>query len=211
MDNLKQFEANFGQVVPFSMWRHKEIVDFLKKGKFDKFYDLDFPPKENSVYQIHIDSPFDIVINWRRPDEFMKPNYELGTLKCVVFQDSCEPSDIKPGILSNEWFLSALAILAERSELIERLFITNNINQYGVYQLKFCKNGLWRTVTIDDFFPCYPLGQPIFSTAYSNEIWVLLIEKAYAKVHHGYYQLKGGNINEALLDLTGCPSTAYDL
>ncbi|MFO0004464.1 MAG: C2 family cysteine protease, partial [bacterium] len=65
-----------------------------------------------------------MVIHWRRPEDFLKPNYELGTLKHVVFQDSCEPSDIKPGILSNEWFLSALAILAERPELIERLFIT---------------------------------------------------------------------------------------
>ena len=46
---------------------------------------------------------------------------------------------------------------------------------------------------------------------YANEIWVLLIEKAYAKLHGGYYQLRGGFVNEALLDLTGCPSTSYDL
>jgi len=128
-----------------------------------------------------------VVIHWRRPEDFLKPNYELGTLKHVIFQDSCEPSDIKPGILSNEWFLSALAIVAERPEFIERLFITNEINQVGVYKLKICKNGLWQVVTIDDMFPCYPMGQPIFSTAYSNEIWVLLLEKAYAKVHGGYY------------------------
>lgn len=113
--------------------------------------------------------------------------------------------------MANSWFLSALAVLAERSELIERLFITSTINLMGVYQIKICKNGFWSIVTIDDYFPCYPMGHPIFSTAYSNEIWVLLLEKAFAKIHGGYYQLKGGFVVEALLDLTGCPSTSYDL
>lgn len=51
----------------------------------------------------------------------------------------------------------------------------------------------------------------MFSMCHANEIWVLLIEKAYAKFHGGYYQLRGGFVNEALLDLTGCPSTSYDL
>jgi calpain-15 len=83
--------------------------------------------------------------------------------------------------------LSALAVLAEKPELIERLFVTSQINQLGVYQVKICKNGIWQIVTIDDMFPCYPMGAPTFSTAYSNEIWVLLLEKAYAKVHGGYY------------------------
>ena len=53
--------------------------------KFDKFIDLDFPPTDQSIYETHIDSPYDIVMHWRRPEEFLKANYELGTLKHVVF------------------------------------------------------------------------------------------------------------------------------
>lgn len=208
MQKLKNFEV-FANA-PFSLMNTKQIADVIQ-SKFERFYDLDFPPIDHSIYETHIDSPFDVVVHWRRPEDFLRPNYELGTLKCVVFQDSCEPSDIKPGILGNEWFLSALAILAERPELVERLFITSTINPLGCYQVKICKNGMWQNVTIDDLFPCYPMGPPVFSTAYSNEIWVLILEKAYAKVHGGYYQLRGGFVNEALLDLTGCPSTSYDL
>lgn len=73
-----------------------------------------------------------------------------------MFYETVEPNDVKPGVLGNEWFLSALAILAERPALIERLFITKEINEFGIYRVKFCKNGEWVTVTVDDFFPCYP-------------------------------------------------------
>ena len=64
-------------------------------------------------------------------------------------------------------------------------------------------------VTIDDYFPCHPLGQPIFSTAHGTELWVLLLEKAYAKLHGNYYALRGGFSNEGLIDLTGCPTFWY--
>lgn len=125
---LKHFEIYAKE--PFQLMSAEMIGEKIRDSKF---FDLDFPPLESSVYETYIDSPFDIVIHWRRPEEFLKPNYELGTLMCVVFQDSCEPSDLRLGILANEWFLSAVAILAERPELIERLFVTSTINKHGVY------------------------------------------------------------------------------
>lgn len=66
-------------------------------------------------------------------------------------------------------------------------------------------------MTIDDYFPCYPNGGPVFSKCQGNELWVLLLEKAYAKVHGSYLALRGGYTCEALQDLTGCPTTTYDL
>ena len=114
-------------------------------------------------------------------------------------------------MLGNEWFLSALAMLAERPALIERLFLTKEVNSLGVYRVKLCKNGEWTTVTVDDYFPCYPEGDPLFSKCHGNELWALLLEKAFAKIHGNYFLLRGGFVNEALLDLTGCPSISYDL
>ena len=106
--------------------------------------------------------------------------------------------------------MSALASLAERPKLVENLFITKDKNKEGVYRLKFCKNGDWVDVTIDDYFPCNTYSGPLFSRANGNEMWVLLIEKAYAKIHGNYWTLRGGFANEGMIDLTGCPSTNFD-
>ena len=77
-----------------------------------------------------------------------------------MFLEDCEPTDIKPGVLGDEWFLSALAMLAERPALIERLFITRTpgLSDLGVYRLNICKNGEWQVVTVDELIPCYPQG-----------------------------------------------------
>ena len=54
----------------------------------------------------------------------------------------------------------------------------------GIYDLRFCKHGQWTHVRVDDYFPCRPgKGLPVFSQANGPELWVLLLEKAYAKVH----------------------------
>ena len=41
-----------------------------------------------------------------------------------VFHKKIEPSDIKAGPYSYKWILCALATLAERPKLVERLFVT---------------------------------------------------------------------------------------
>ena len=42
-------------------------------------------------------------------------------------------------------------------------------------------------------------------------MWVLLLEKAYAKLHRNYYTLRGGLVSEALADLTGSPISVIHL
>lgn len=140
----------------------------------------------------------------------MKPDPSKGLRAAEVFYEDIEPNDIKQGSLGNCWFMCALGSLAERPKLVENLFLTKTKSKDGLYRIKFCKNGEWVEVTIDDYFPCIPFSGPLFSRAHDNEMWVLLIEKAYAKLHGNYFTLRGGFANEGMIDLTGCPSSTFD-
>jgi len=75
--------------------------------------------------------------------------------------------------------------------------------------MKICKNGEWVEITVDDYFPCFPNGPPMFSKGHGNELWVLLLEKAYAKIHGSYRNIVGGLPHEAMMDLTGCPTATF--
>jgi len=83
--------------------------------------------------------------------------------------------------------------MAERPALVERIFMNKDYNEQGLYKLKICKNGEWIEVTVDDYFPCFPNDGPMFSRSNGNELWVLLLEKAYAKIHGGYKTITGGS------------------
>jgi calpain-15 len=80
-----------------------------------------------------------------------------------------------------------------------------------------CKNGEWQQVTVDDWFPCVQAGgkenlfEPAFSLTKNKELWLMILEKAFAKLNGSYLALRSGYTHEALQDLTGCPTLNYDL
>ena len=63
-------------------------------------------------------------------------------------------------------------------------------------------------VTVDDHIVCYG-DEPIFARSHENEIWVLLLEKVWAKLHGGFYAIQFGNALEAMKALTGAPTNEY--
>jgi len=73
----------------------------------------------------------------------------------------------------------------------------------GIYTFRFNKSGKFRFVHIDDRIPCNSSGNVHYSkNANPNEIWVMLIEKAYAKLHANYESLVSGVIADGIVDLT---------
>ncbi|CDW72805.1 calpain family cysteine protease containing protein [Stylonychia lemnae] len=194
----------------------ENITKQLRSFKLN-FVDPSFTPSELSLYPqelVEVGGPFDKKIQWRRPKDFIQslnPQLLPEQIKPEVFRKQIESRDIREGSLGDSWFLGAIATLAEHPQLLEKLFVNKTYNEEGVYRVRICKNGEWQSVTIDDYFPCFINGGPIFSTTSENELWVLILEKAYAKVHGSYLALRGGYAIEGIQDLTGCPSTQYDL
>lgn len=76
-----------------------------------------------------------------------------------------------------------------------------------MYDLRLCLNGQWQTVRVDDYFPCKFNGDTIYARAHGPELWVLLLEKAFAKACGDYDALRSGWAYEALMNLTGAPTT----
>ena len=65
-------------------------------------------------------------------------------------------------------------------------------------------------IVVDDYFPFDPRPEKdnwLFSRdTTENEIWVQILEKAYAKVFGSYEIIEGGQPYQALCNLTGYPS-----
>jgi hypothetical protein len=77
--------------------------------------------------------------------------------------------------------------------------------EYGMYVLRFFKDSYIIYVIIDDKLPVKRKDKRlIFGRSKDpNELWVPLIEKAYAKLHGSYKSLIGGFVHNGLADLTG--------
>ncbi|KAF0313377.1 Calpain-D [Amphibalanus amphitrite] len=185
----------------------KRIVDFCVQDG-EPFVDDSFPPAARSLYYSGA-APAEQrpTVQWLRPRQIQA---DSSTSRWTVFRRP-QPSHIQQGILGNCWLLSALAVLAEREELVQNVMVTKEFCEQGVYQVRLCKDGQWQTVLIDDLLPCDAKGRLVYSQTKHRQLWVPLIEKAVAKVHGCYEALVSGRAIEGLATLTGAPCDSIPL
>jgi len=126
-----------------------------------------------------------------------------------VFKESVSPNDINQGALGNCYFLSALSSLAEFHQNIENRFETKQINAAGIYLLTFYVNGVLTPVVVDDWIPVTRSKKPAFASTKDEELWVILLEKAWSKLHYTYARTEGGLPSFAVQHLLGTPSESF--
>lgn len=124
-----------------------------------------------------------------------------------------QPGDIAQGALGDCWLLAALATLAERPHLLQNCFKTRSFNPRGKYTLRLydAKAKAWKNITIDDYIPVNANNVPLYTGATSNEMWPLLIEKAFAKMRGGYKALEGGLPLDAMQTITGFSGERFSI
>ena len=98
--------------------------------------------------------------------------------------------------------------MAEFPERVEQMFVTKTINKAGIYMMRFFLNGQETPVIVDDFFPCNG-NKPAFASCRDGELWVSLLEKAWAKLHGTYARIEGGLPCFAVNHLMGVPSESF--
>ncbi|CAJ1395150.1 unnamed protein product [Effrenium voratum] len=94
----------------------------------------------------------------------------------------------------------------EHEAPIERLLVAYDVNA-GVYGVMFFKMGQWEWVIIDDLIPVSPEDSttPLFANCKVGdmELWPMVLEKAYAKLHCNWDAIDGGLSGQAVKDMTG--------
>lgn len=86
------------------------------------------------------------------------------------------------------------------------MFLLQEINVSGCYPFKIWIDGQPREIVVDDQFPYDPYKEEwAFSRTNQHEIWVLLLEKVWAKAYGSYQRIEAGVTGEAMPFLTGAP------
>ncbi|KRX06827.1 hypothetical protein PPERSA_11472 [Pseudocohnilembus persalinus] len=178
---------------------YEQTYQQLMEKQINIFIDEDFPHTKQSISKHQM--PEAEQYEWLPAKQCVDL---LNQQEMQIFTGGIDPKDIKQGALGDCYFLSSLSSLAEKPGIIKRLFKTKLVNEHGLYSIWLCINGEWKEILLDQYFPCYQ-NKPVFSNSVNEELWVLLLEKAYAKAFGGYDKIEAGFTGEAIRDLTGAP------
>lgn len=180
-----------------------------------KFVDKEFPPELKSIGVLKGDTASGVIyvsaVEWKRASEI------CGQGGARLFEGEIEAEDLHQGQIGDCWLIAALACVAERPEIVQRAIRYNTVDPRGKYtfrlwnQVKERAGSAWVNIVIDDFIPVSPgTCTPKFAKANGNEIWAMLLEKAFAKMYGSYSALEGGCMYWALSALTGNPALLFD-
>lgn len=143
-------------------------------------------------------------------DEIKEGTYKYEKVKGgILFVDGPSATDIRQGDIGDCYFVAALSAVADANPEFIKDMITDN--GQGVYTVRFFKNGKPIYVKVDGDLPQTESGRLIYGrSTQKNELWVSLVEKAYAKLKGSYQKIgHGGYTQNVLSALTGKEATSY--
>ena len=201
-------------------WKNQQPANLSELiSKNQKFTDPYFPPNMNSITSRDSQGNFtDSQLGPQYLSDMEEENPGSSTRliwkRCTdilpvweVFEGKIEFNDVNQGNLGDCYFLSAITALTEFPYLISEKFRTQKFNQEGYYEMIFFIDGEWQIVFVDDYFPYDPQSKNwAYALPHNNELWAMLLEKAWAKLNGGYSNAIGGIVSEPISCLTGFPT-----
>eukprot|EP00796_Vickermania_ingenoplastis_P011723 gene11723-8068_t len=177
------------------------------------FVDRHFLPNQNSISAGSRKAMK--TVPWARPQMYLHQDLQD---QIRTFREEPQPTTVSQSVLGDSWVVSALSAVALQPQYIRSCFyhphdprLTREENAHGAYRVTLNKNGWWKNIIVDNYFPV--IGSMV-KYARSNkevtEMWVSVLEKAYAKMHQSYAQIVAGDPLMLIQDITGFPTSRYD-
>ena len=151
--------------------------------------------EENDYFQKSISKITDIEnIEW-------KPCREILNKKDVrILPEKIGPEHFTQGNIGDCYFISCIKSLSQIPQLLHFIMGLTDKNLDNInpkqFKVNFFIDGEWKTMIIKDSFPCinkrgkYEL---IGVKPNDNELFMMILEKAWALLNGGYDQIEGGN------------------
>ena len=206
----------------------KYYKDQIPPSNSRNYADKEFPPIIDSLYdnsdksvegqdKINVQE-----IDWKKASELF-PNLTLfPDKKLKLDNNDSEFIDFKidfkhnKGELFNNYthFFHAISLMASIPGLIENIFATDieDKSKPEFYELYVYVNGEYQKVILDEYLPVVKGTTTLrFSKPNKEEIWLPLLEKAYAKTHGGYGSLITCDASSVFQCFTGVPVERINL
>lgn len=134
------------------------------------------------------------------PDPEVKPVKGRPFIKGEGDKDEIDINDVSQGRLGDCYFMAALAAIAHANPDVIRKRVKDNGD--GTYTVTFFEGG---DVVVDNQFAVSGGGSPVYADAGDRdggdvEMWVMLIEKAWAKLKGGYENIRGSKVRMTSAD-----------
>ncbi|ETS80742.1 hypothetical protein PFICI_08271 [Pestalotiopsis fici W106-1] len=173
--------------------------------------------------------------SWANPGSVHRIDWIFESPQFTV--NGYSSSDIKQGGDGDCWWLAAVATIAHRKDLMEKVCVARD-EECGVYGFVFQRDGEWISTVVDDNLYLTEEDFDYYGDVYDatgkkarrhrkekqtgseallfahcadpNETWLPLLEKAYAKAHGDYEAISGGWPGEGVEDMTGGVTTTIE-
>ena len=137
-------------------------------------------------------------------------------VKGAIDENKIDPNDVQQGQLGDCYFLAAIAAVARANpDALEKLIKDNKDGTYDVTLHVYKYFLSWsRTPTVIKVKPEFPKkadGTPAYAKTGDKELWVMLLEKAYAQHKGDYKGIDGGYVEKAMGVLTGENAKSYKI
>ena len=195
------------------VFRHQSLqqkIDYEIIADFSEDYiDNDFKPVLSSLLNFESSSKLTQEKKEKWASYEWKKIKQIYSDKLTLLENpSC--NDVIQGYIGNCYLLSVCAAVAEYPQRLKKIFLLKKINKAGIFALEFIIDGRPKRIIVDEYIPYSSSSKspPFSCLPKSRNIWMIVIEKAWAKYLQSYHNTIAGYPNYVFTILTGAPSSS---